>query len=112
MSKVILYKEGDPNDGLIIDISPSSVFVMNEILTDPIRFLDSHGALGFTKGWALLSVDILGGNYEQINSVFRINIFNQNVYMEQSWLVVKADRDISNLSLLGQLYNIVQSKIH
>lgn len=95
------------NHGLTIELE-SDGFILNEILIDPIMFLDNNGALGFTKAWATKEINLLGGNDKDIHDVIRISIFNQNAHMINNWLVIQLKSKVSLLSMLGQVYNIVE----
>lgn len=104
----ILFKEEDPNEGLMIEVSPSIEPGLIELTRDPIAFLENNGALGFTKGWAHKITKAIGGNSEAIKNITRITIFNQNRYIEQSWLFIEADVNATHLEVVGQTYEILK----
>lgn len=104
----ILFKEEDPNEGLMIEVSPSHEPGLVKLNRDPIAFLDNNGALGFTKGWAHKETNTLGGNSEVIKNINRITIFNQNKHIVQNWLFIEVDMDATHLEVVGQTYEILK----
>ena len=86
----VLFKVDGHNDGMILKVVSETNFLLNEVMENPLRFLDNQGALEFTNTWTLQSMNIIGGNGCNIQNIVQIVILNQDVRsMSEKWLLMK-----------------------